>query len=166
VSSLDSRNLLVDWWEYIKAEFLFRDLEYVLGFSVWFIIGGIIAAFLPYDAEWVPKTGTVRPMLAKWCLREQNLLFFHLLVTLGCLQGMMDVLAYYQIKATGGSLLVIGIGAAAAVAPALIFIFRVERVIDYCGYQNVLFIALVVASLQFTGTTRTHSHRVMYLYVK
>jgi hypothetical protein len=123
----------------------------VLGFSVWLIISAIIACTLPYNAEWVPKSGTIRPMLTKWCLRGQNLLFFEVLIMLGCFQGMMDVLSFYQIKATGGSLLTIGIGAAAAVAPAIIFIFRVERLIEYCGYQNVLCIGLVVISLQFTG---------------
>lgn len=64
---------------------------------------------------------------------------------------MLDVMSYYQIKSTGGTLFTIGIGAAASVLPAIIFLFRVERVIDYCGYYNILYIALAVISLQFTG---------------
>jgi hypothetical protein len=63
----------------------------------------------------------------------------------------VDVLGYYQIKSVGGSLLVIGIGGTAAVVPALVFIYRVERVIDYCGHHNILSIALVIFALQFTG---------------
>lgn len=74
-----------------------------------------------------------------------------MIAVLGCLQHLIDVLSFHQIRGVGGSLLIIAIGGAAAFAPSLLFIFRVDRVIDYCAYPNVFAIAFVVASLQFTG---------------
>ena len=137
--------------EYLYFRTCYRNLEYVLALSVWLLVSGVLAFTLPYHAEWVPKPATIRPMLTRWSLRGQTVLFFTLLVVLGCFQGMLDVMAYYQIKAVGGSLLIFGIGAAASVGPAVIFIYRVERVIEYCGHHNILSIALVVFALQFTG---------------
>jgi hypothetical protein len=64
---------------------------------------------------------------------------------------MIDVLGYYQIKSVGASLLTIGLGGVAAVVPSLLFIYRVEKVIEFCGHQNILAISLLVFSLQFTG---------------
>lgn len=97
-------------------------------------------------------------MLQRWTLKSSTILFFHVLVILGCLQGIIDVLGYYQIRSIVRSKLLplkdltsIGLTATAAIIPGFVFIFRVERVIEFCGYQNLLAISLVVFSLQFTG---------------
>jgi Na+/melibiose symporter-like transporter len=76
-----------------------------------------------------------------------------MIALLGCFQMFNDVLSFHQIKFVGGDLLLIALGATASVLPALVFVYRVEKVIDYCGHQNLFAIALVVLSLQFTGNS-------------
>lgn len=82
------------------------------------------------------------------------MLFFLILATLGGLQGMVDTLGFFQTKQLGATLIHLGFGGLAAMIPALIFIYRVEKVIEFCGYHNILGIALVVLSLQSTGKTK------------
>lgn len=81
---------------------------------------------------------------------------------LGVFQSLNDVLSFHQIKYVEASPLLLGLTATAAVAPALIFIFRVEKVIDYCGHQNIFAIALVVFSLQFTGKFINNFHAFFF----
>ncbi|OXA60517.1 Major facilitator superfamily domain-containing protein 6-A [Folsomia candida] len=126
-------------------------LEYLAAYSIWLFVCALLVFCLPYHAEWVPKPKTVGPMIRRWSGRGHSLMFFCMIAILGCFQILNDVLSFYQIKSVGGSLLLIAIGATATVAPALVFICRVEKVIDYCGHQNIFAIALVVVSLQFTG---------------
>lgn len=86
-------------------------------------------------------------------------MFFVMIGVLGVFQILNDVLSFHQIKSVGGSLLLISIGAAAAVAPALLFICRVEKVVDYCGHDSIFAIALVVLSLQFTGEVASFTNK-------
>ncbi len=129
----------------------YRNLHYVLAYSIWLLVSALCAAALPYHAEWVPKPGTVRPMICRWTMRGHTSLFFIILVALGALQCLLDVLAFHQIASVGASLFLIALGASATVGPVLVFVCRVEKVIDYCGHQHIFSIALVVFSLQFTG---------------
>lgn len=133
--------------------FISRDLEYILGYAVWLILAAVCVTCLPYHAEWVPKSGTVCSMLCRWTCRSHTITLFILLIILGALQSMLDVFSFHQIQSTGASLLITCIGAAATVGPALLFMCRVEKVIEYCGYSNLFSIALVVFSLQFAGKT-------------
>ncbi|CAG7665723.1 unnamed protein product [Allacma fusca] len=141
------------------------SLDYIAVYAGWLIVSALLALTLPHHAEWVPKPGTIGPMLRRWSCRGHTVLFFLILIILGGFQGLAETLAFFQIKHTGATLFQFGLGGTAAMIPALLFIYRVEKVIDYCGYHNVLAIAMVVLSLQFTGYAYLRDVMVEWSYL-
>ncbi|XP_076231800.1 uncharacterized protein LOC143177626 isoform X2 [Calliopsis andreniformis] len=106
----------------------------------------------PPEWWWHTRSGMLAlPMSAVKRYSSETAALVIVLIVMGTFWSAMDSYLPLHLQKLGGDELLIGVAMTVGAIPALLFLWKSEHLVDYCGHSNLLITAFTVYIIRFTG---------------
>ncbi|EZA56010.1 uncharacterized protein LOC105278708 isoform X2 [Ooceraea biroi] len=108
----------------------------------------------PPEWWWHTRSGMLAlPMSAVKRYGCETAALIFVLLVMGTFWSAMDTYLSLHLQRLGGDELLVGVAMTVGAIPAVLFLWKSEHLVDYCGHSNLLITAFTVYIIRFTGLT-------------
>ncbi|XP_046480637.1 uncharacterized protein [Neodiprion pinetum] len=127
-------------------------------FAALMVISALIAVFAngmplsPPEWWWHTRSGMLAlPMSAIKRYGGETAALLFVLVIMGIFWSAMDTYLPWHLEQLNADVVLIGVCLTIGALPAVIFLWKSEHLVDYCGHSNLLITAFTIYIVRFTG---------------
>lgn len=118
-------------------------------FTALMIISAIITLFLPFEME--HRTSSFLKSLSVLFKNSELVLLFVIMSVLGSFWSFLETFLYIHLQHLNASNLLIGLTITIGIVPSMPFLFKSDRIVNYCGHHHLLMIAFIMYCIRFIG---------------
>lgn len=113
---------------------------------------------------------TIKPFLFYLQLKSLSSLFkntelvmlFVIMSVLGSFWSFLETFLYIHLQYLQAPNFLIGLTITIGIVPSMPFLFKSERIVNYCGHHHLLMIAFIIYCIRFIGKEHHSFHRALH----
>ncbi|KAF2361588.1 Major facilitator superfamily associated domain [Trinorchestia longiramus] len=118
-------------------------------FTALMLVSASITLFLPFQVE--VRTSSLLKSFSLLFKNGELVVLFLIMFTLGSFWSYLETFFYIYLESLHAPKLLIGLTITIGIVPSMPFLFKSERIVNYCGHHHLLMIAFVMYCIRFLG---------------
>ncbi|XP_018022681.2 major facilitator superfamily domain-containing protein 6 [Hyalella azteca] len=118
-------------------------------FTALMLVSAVITLFLPFQVEL--RTNSLLKSLSLLFRNGELVVLFLIMFVLGSFWSYLETFFYIYLESLHAPKLLIGLTITIGIVPSIPFLFKSERIVNYCGHHHLLMLAFVMYCIRFLG---------------